>query len=71
MDVKHRFDINCYYFDKILNKVLHIIIIFVIIKNMIKKKFNGKIHYANKGNSYDLQVFYTSANNKVLKKGIF
>lgn len=56
------------FFYKIFNKVLHIIIKFVIIKNMIKKKFSGRIHYSSKDNSYDLQVFYTSANKKLLKK---
>ena len=35
---------------------------------MIKKKYKGKIVRSYKDNSYDMQVFYTSGNHKVLKK---
>jgi uncharacterized protein (TIRG00374 family) len=35
---------------------------------MIKKKYEGRIYRLNKDNSYDVQVFYTSSNSKVLKK---
>ncbi len=35
---------------------------------MIKKRYNGTIYHANKDHSYDLKVFYTSANHKPLKK---
>lgn len=56
------------FFIKIFNLVLHIIFKFVIIKKMIKKKYKGKIYRFYKDSSYDMQVFYTSCNNKVLKK---
>lgn len=35
---------------------------------MIKKKFSGKIHHASKDSSYDMAVFYSSDNKKILKK---
>ena len=35
---------------------------------MIKKKYKGRIHRIGKDNSYDMQVFYNSANKKMLKK---
>lgn len=35
---------------------------------MIKKKYDGIIHRSNKGNSYDMAVFYCSANKKLAKK---
>ena len=35
---------------------------------MIKKNYKGKIYNSYKGSSYDFDVFYTSANKKVLKK---
>lgn len=47
---------------------MHISIIFVIIKNMIKKKFKGRIYRATKDTSYDVAVFYYSANKKLAKK---
>ena len=35
---------------------------------MIKKKFKGTIHKAGHNNSYDVAVFYYSANNRLAKK---
>lgn len=42
--------------------------IFVIINNMLKKKFKGKIHRSSKDSSYDMAVFYYSANKKLVRK---
>ena len=33
---------------------------------MLKKKFEGKIHRASKDKSYEMEMFYYSANNKVV-----
>ncbi|MBQ7880967.1 MAG: flippase-like domain-containing protein [Clostridia bacterium] len=35
---------------------------------MIKKKFKGRIHKSSKDMSYDMQVFYSSANKKLAQK---
>ena len=35
---------------------------------MIKKKYKGRIHRNDKDNSYDMAVFYCSANKRLAKK---
>ena len=35
---------------------------------MLKKKFSGRIYHFTKDNSYDVDVFYYSANHKLVKK---
>ena len=37
-------------------------------KNMLKKRFRGKIYHISKDNFYDVSTFYYSANRKLDKK---